>query len=61
MFRDFLEAKHGSIEKVNTLLGLDGDEAYTSFIDILPPQKQLHYMEFKKRTRALRKEFIVRN
>ena len=61
MFRDFLEAKHGSIEKVNTLLGLDGDEAYTSFIDILTPQKQLHYMEFKKRTGALRKEFIVRN
>ena len=56
-FRDHLKDKYGSIEAVNAALGTN----YTGFLDVLPPQRETHYLAFLQQTGALRREFTTRN
>jgi multiple sugar transport system permease protein len=57
LFRDYLEKKYGDIGRVNGKLGT----GYGDFIDILPPQKDAHYLSFLDSRGALRREFVTRN
>lgn len=57
MFRDYLRERHDSIPAVNVALGTE----YPTWLAILPPQREAHYLAFACRTGALRKEFTVRN
>jgi len=57
MFRDHVEAKFGSIEGLNGALGTK----FGSFMDILPPQEDCHYLAFTANSKPLRTEFIARN
>ena len=57
LFRDHLAAKYGSIENANAALGT----AYARWEEVIPPQRDMHYLEFERRKRALRWEFVGRN
>ena len=57
MFRDHLRKQHGSIEGLNAAIGT----GFESWLDILPPQRDTHYLAFKDMTGSLRWEFVVRN
>ncbi len=57
LFRDFLKERHGDVATANAALGTSAKD----WIDLLPPQRDLHYLDFKKRTTELRREFVVRN
>ena len=56
-FRDFLKARHGTIEKAGAALGA----SWADWVEIMPPQRDLHYLAFREQTGALRWEFITRN
>ena len=57
MFRDFLAEKYGSIEDVNLALGT----GFGDWLEVLPPQRQLHYGGFVERKGALGWECVRRN
>ncbi|MFC1806143.1 ABC transporter permease subunit [Planctomycetota bacterium] len=57
LFRDHLERKFGAIGAVNAQLGTTA----TSFVDILPPQRDAHYFAFTGQRRRLAWEFTTRN
>jgi len=57
LFRDYLEQRYGTLDKLNAELGT----SYTRWIDIAPPQIDMHYLAFEQSKRALRWEFLVRN
>ncbi len=57
LFRDFLERKYGTPAALNGKLG----SAYGSFVDVLPPQRDAHYLAFLAARRDLRWEFSTRN
>lgn len=57
MFRDWLEDRYDNIDKVNLVLGT----SFSSFMDILPPQKDAHYFYFMEHVNDFRKEFTGRN
>ncbi len=57
LFRDHLRSKYGSIEQLNTALGT----SHAAWLDILPPQRDAHYLAFKERIGWLRWEFATRN
>jgi len=56
-FRDYLEATHGTLEAANAALGTQA----ASWLDILPPQRDAHYLAFQDNLGALRWEFCTRN
>jgi multiple sugar transport system permease protein len=56
-FRDHLERKYASIATANAALGT----SFKDFLSILPPQRDLHYLEFLETKGALRREFMTRN
>jgi len=57
MFRDYLQQQYGSIDRCANELGITA----TSFGDIQPPQEDVHLIDFRNRTSAIRWEFIARN
>ena len=57
MFRDYLKGGYGSIGEMNAALGT----AYKNRMEIIPPQRDAHYLAFKQKTGSLRWEFIKRN
>lgn len=57
LFRDYLQAKYGTVETLNRKLKTN----FNSFIDILPPQRDLHYRWFLGHKGELRREFVMRN
>jgi len=57
LFRDWLRARHGSIEAVNDAMSTD----YGAWLDVIPPQRDAHYLAFLQRTGDLRREFTTRN
>ena len=57
MFRDCLEKKYETIDEVNSRLGT----GYGDFIEILPPQRDAHYLAFLDMRKDLRWEFATRN
>lgn len=66
LFRDYLRVKYKTIETMNRSAtgGSQGGElgtCYSSFDDILPPQRELHYRWFAGHKRELKWEFATRN
>ena len=57
MFRDYLEAKYGTIEEANAALGT----SFAEWLDARPPQQGWHYAAFKGKIGELRWEFATRN
>lgn len=62
-FRDWLQKKYGSLEKLNSAAraSCSADGHYSTWLDILPPQREFHYEAFKSRIPELRREFLTRN
>ncbi|MBT3381000.1 MAG: ABC transporter permease subunit [Lentisphaerae bacterium] len=57
LYRDHLAQTYGDLARLNATLGT----AYSDWLAILPPQQQLHYRHFLKRTSQLKREFTTRN
>ena len=57
MFRDHLQKKYASVADMNSALRA----SYADWMDILPPQQDLHHLDFLKRTSQQRWEFTARN
>ncbi len=57
LFRKWLLAKYGSIEKINSAL----NTSFKNILDITPPQKEMHYLWFIKNKNHIKWEFIKRN
>ena len=57
IFRDYLKSKYGAIKQLNTALNTN----YTTWLDITPPQKDAHYLYFKKHSMQLKWEYTKRN
>ena len=57
MFRDYLQAKYKTIDAVNKAFGTD----YSDFIEVLPPQRDAHYLAFLDMRGDLKWEFVTRN
>ncbi len=57
IFRDWLQARHGTIADFNAKAGT----SFSDWLAIRPPQQDLHYQYFKAHTGELRREFTVRN
>jgi ABC-type glycerol-3-phosphate transport system permease component len=56
-FRDHLQTKHGTIDRLNAAMGT----SFGDFTDIALPQQAAHHTAFKKKVGALRWEFMTRN
>jgi multiple sugar transport system permease protein len=56
-FRDYLEQRFGSLRELNRYLG----SSYSSFLAVLPPQRDMHYEVFRQMKGWLRSEFLTRN
>ncbi|NKB72849.1 MAG: ABC transporter permease subunit [Candidatus Latescibacteria bacterium] len=57
LFRDYLQERFGSLSQANQALGLQA----SAWIDVLPPQRDWHYLAFADKKGSLRWEFISRN
>ncbi len=57
MFRDWLNRKFGEVSKLNSAIGT----SFKSFEEVMPPQKDFIYMDFKKNIPSLRWEYATRN
>jgi multiple sugar transport system permease protein len=63
-FQDWLQAKYGTLEEVNSHLGSainTHHSAISAWSAVLPPQREFHYQAFKSDLHTLRKEFATRN
>ena len=56
-FRDHLLGRHGTLAEVDRVFGTD----HATWLDVLPPQREWHYLAFTEQKRALRWEFFIRN
>jgi len=57
LFRDYLRGRYGTVAKANAELGTSA----ARWTDFVPPQRDLHYLAFRRQTGPLRREFVVRN
>ena len=57
LFRDHLQERFGSVERANAALSLQA----SGWIEVLPPQRDWHYLAFLEKKADLRWEFAVRN
>ncbi|MDD5597154.1 MAG: ABC transporter permease subunit, partial [Victivallaceae bacterium] len=57
LFQDYLKNKYKTIAEANTAL----QAGFKSWADIFPPQRDFNYLNFQKRTGALRWEYVRRN
>lgn len=57
IFRDWLMNRHGDLKRLNEDFGT----AFKSLNEILPPQAEYHFKDFKNRTGEIRREFLKRN
>jgi multiple sugar transport system permease protein len=57
MFRDYLQRTCGTIESVNRAL----NTGFRDFMDVRPPQRDAHYLDFLAAKGAIRREFATRN
>ena len=56
-FRDYLQERFGELGAANEALGLSASD----WLEILPPQRDWHYLAFRDQTAQLRWEFLTRN
>ncbi len=56
-FRDHLKSKWGRVEDLNLGTG----ETFASWDEIVPPQKEAHYLALESRRNEIRAEFLTRN
>jgi multiple sugar transport system permease protein len=56
-FRDYLQAKFDTVENLNRALGT----RCATWLDIIPPQRDLHYSAFLEKRGWCRREFVKRN
>ena len=56
-FRDFLQARYGTLQGLNDALDLSAAD----WLEVLPPQQDWHYLTFAEKTGELRWEFLTRN
>jgi len=68
MFRDWLQARYGSIASFNQALVAaphahfnHGNSAFTNWMAVVPPQREFHYLAFLRQTHELRWELASRN
>lgn len=57
IFRDWLVSRYGDLAGVNAACGT----AFSDWLDIMPPQLDLHFLAFEKAKGRLRWEFATRN
>lgn len=57
LFRSHLEAKYGTVGRMNASLGTN----FASFSDVSPPYAETDLVELRENARDIRLEFIVRN
>ncbi len=57
LFHDWLQRRYGSLGDLNAALGTP----FADWLEILPPQRDWHYLDFLKQRGSLRKEYLVRN
>ena len=57
LFRDYLQARYGSVGTVNGRFGTD----YDDFLEVVAPQRDAHYLGFLDARGELRWEFLTRN
>jgi multiple sugar transport system permease protein len=57
MFREHLQKKFETVSALNTAAATE----YKKFVDILPPQREMHLLSFVGKRRASRMEFLTRN
>ena len=57
LFRGYLQNRYTTVDQANKALGLTAN----GWLDILPPQKDWHYLHFLAKTQSLRWEFLTRN
>ncbi len=56
-FRRWLEAEYGSLVTLNEVMQTE----YTTWDEVVPPQRDAHYLAFLDQRGALRREFALRN
>jgi multiple sugar transport system permease protein len=56
-FRDHLRRRFRTLERLNAALGT----GFGHWLEIVPPQRDAHYLAFQRNTGSLRTEFVVRN
>lgn len=57
MFTGHLKNKYGTLEKVNASLGT----SFKSWDEIIPPQRDYHFLDFQNRKSGIAMEFVKRN
>jgi len=57
LFRDYLDDRFGHLAAVDEQFGT----RHESWLDVLPPQRDWHYLAFREQKAALRWEFLIRN
>jgi ABC-type glycerol-3-phosphate transport system permease component len=57
LFRDRLRRRYGTIERLNQAMGT----RFAGWLDVMPPQRDAHWLAFREQTGQLRAEFTVRN
>ncbi|MBN2562811.1 MAG: ABC transporter permease subunit, partial [Phycisphaerae bacterium] len=57
LFRDWLAARYGALDAVNAALGT----SFRDVLEIVPPQRDAHYLAFLNMRHDLRWEFATRN
>jgi len=57
LFRDFMKKKYETPAEANRFLGT----AFTTWLDVLPPQRDMHFQAFIRNKDALKWEFVRRN
>ena len=57
LFRDDLKRRYGDLGRLNQAMGTN----FSGWLDVLPPQRDFHYLAFRQQTGELRREFSVRN
>ena len=56
-FRDWLRERYGGLFRLDRALGT----AHRSWLEVLPPQRAWHYLDFLEQKAELRREFLTRN
>jgi ABC-type glycerol-3-phosphate transport system permease component len=57
LFRDYLKARYRTLPALDQALGT----SHQTWLDVLPPQQDWHFLAFAEQKRALRWEFLIRN
>jgi multiple sugar transport system permease protein len=61
LFRDWLRARHGTLEAFNATRAAAGAPAFVSWEAVMPPQRDLHALDLAANAAHVRWEFVRRN